>query len=311
MKVRCTGCSTTYNISPLTCKKCGDKIPISSEPSCSIDDRSGVKFITTKEITFRLEQLIKKAKFEIILIAPYIKLDYGIKELLAEKRRDGVSILFICRTDDLKEPLGHYSTLIKNKKNLHAKCYFSENEAVISSLNLYDFSQINNDEMGFYVNKSSNAVLYADISKEVRRLVNNSTEVTNNNPAPITTRSATAIFIIGQKYSSKEIKSLLTFNNDFVAGINKSINGEIVLFSNTGSPYPLVENDGILYYQGQNTGGSVQKLIYGNLDLWNAYKNESDNIFLFVDYVYKGQFAICIEPYLNDGRYIFPLKIKS
>jgi len=274
---------------------------------------SGVKFITTKEITFRLEQLIKNAKSEIILIAPYIKLDNGIKELLAEKKRDGVSILFVCRVDDLKESLTDYSTLIKNKKNLHAKCYFSENEAIISSLNLYDFSQVNNDEMGFYVSKSPNAALYGEIHKEVRRLVNNSVAVTMGGvSSPTAAKEPPSIrFQIGKKYSLNEIKALVPFKDDYAAGIKKAVNGDIVLFSKTGSPYPLVEHEGILYYQGQNTGGSVQKLKYGNLDLWNAFKNKSDKIFLFVDYVYSGQFTIYLEPYLDSGRYIFPLKIEE
>ncbi len=38
-------------------------------------------------------------------------------------------------------------------KNLHAKCYLNESECIISSLNLYEFSQINNNEMGILIRK--------------------------------------------------------------------------------------------------------------------------------------------------------------
>ncbi len=35
-------------------------------------------------------------------------------------------------------------------QNLHAKCYLNEKAAIITSMNLYDFSQVNNNEMGVY-----------------------------------------------------------------------------------------------------------------------------------------------------------------
>lgn len=45
-------------------------------------------------------------------------------------------------------------------KNLHAKCYLNENEAIITSMNLYGFSQQNNNEMGIYISKSQDPELY-------------------------------------------------------------------------------------------------------------------------------------------------------
>lgn len=38
-------------------------------------------------------------------------------------------------------------------KNLHAKCYLNEAACIIGSLNLYDFSQVNNNEMGVWIDK--------------------------------------------------------------------------------------------------------------------------------------------------------------
>ena len=34
-------------------------------------------------------------------------------------------------------------------KNLHAKCYLNEKKMIITSMNLYEFSQVNNREMAF------------------------------------------------------------------------------------------------------------------------------------------------------------------
>ena len=40
--------------------------------------------------------------------------------------------------------------------NLHAKCYLNEDTALITSMNLYDYSEQNNREMGIEVKKSDN-----------------------------------------------------------------------------------------------------------------------------------------------------------
>jgi len=54
-------------------------------------------------------------------------------------------------------------------KNLHAKCYLNENTAIITSMNLYQFSQENNREMGIKVEKNEGAV-YDAIYKEIMSL---------------------------------------------------------------------------------------------------------------------------------------------
>jgi phosphatidylserine/phosphatidylglycerophosphate/cardiolipin synthase-like enzyme len=79
----------------------------------------------------------------------------------------------VCRVDNLKVEeksiLSECGTL-KNRNNLHAKCYISENEAIISSLNLYEYSQVNNDEMGILV--KSNHEMYKDIWDDAIRISN-------------------------------------------------------------------------------------------------------------------------------------------
>ncbi|MEK5794550.1 DNA repair protein, partial [Acinetobacter nosocomialis] len=47
-------------------------------------------------------------------------------------------------------------------KNLHAKCYLNEDSCIITSLNLYEFSQINNNEMGILVEREEDTALYKD-----------------------------------------------------------------------------------------------------------------------------------------------------
>ena len=73
--------------------------------------------------------------------------------------------------NDLKEPLKEYSIQIFDVPTLHAKCYINEHEAILTSLNLYEFSRQNNEEMGIYVKNQSEGVVYNnEILLEAARL---------------------------------------------------------------------------------------------------------------------------------------------
>jgi hypothetical protein len=58
--------------------------------------------------------------------------------------------------------------------NLHAKCYINQDTAIITSLNLYQFSEHNNREMGILVDKSTDPELYVNIFNEVGSIIGES-----------------------------------------------------------------------------------------------------------------------------------------
>ena len=62
-------------------------------------------------------------------------------------------------------------------QNLHAKCYLNERSAIITSMNLYDFSQVNNNEMGVFVDRDQEPDLYRETYEEAQRLIRISEEV--------------------------------------------------------------------------------------------------------------------------------------
>ena len=62
-------------------------------------------------------------------------------------------------------------------KNLHAKCYLNESLCIITSLNLYEFSQVNNNEMGVLIQRSEDTDLYRDAYEEAQRIIRVSEEV--------------------------------------------------------------------------------------------------------------------------------------
>ncbi len=59
---------------------------------------------------------------------------------------------------------------------------------------------------------------------------------------------------------------------------------------------------------GQNTGSGDQKLIYGNKVLYDAFTDRTIHIHLLKDDIYCGEYYVCEQPYLEAGRWIFPLK---
>src|SRR3546814_2163834 len=62
-------------------------------------------------------------------------------------------------------------------KNLHAKCYLNEDLCIVTSLNLYEFSQVNNNEMGILSQRSDDAELDRDAYEEAQRIIRISEEV--------------------------------------------------------------------------------------------------------------------------------------
>jgi len=62
-------------------------------------------------------------------------------------------------------------------ENLRAKCYLNENEAIVTSMNLYEFSQEHNLEMGIHVTKEQEPDLYSAIYEEAMRLIRGSNEI--------------------------------------------------------------------------------------------------------------------------------------
>lgn len=140
------------------------------------------KFLDTTGVSYHLQQLINKANEKLILISPYLKINDRIKESLEDKNRLKIDIRVVYGKNELQPDENNWlksQTSIRSSfcKNLHAKCYLNENEAIITSMNLYEFSQLNNNEMGIYVTKETDASLYNEIYEEVKRLIRISDEL--------------------------------------------------------------------------------------------------------------------------------------
>ena len=140
------------------------------------------KFLNTSGTNFFLEELIKNAKERLILISPYLRLNDRIKELLEDKDRLKIDIRIVYGKSDLHpDEIKWMQKLdfvrLSFCKNLHAKCYLNESECIISSLNLYEFSQVNNNEMGILIRKYEDNDVFKDAYDEAQRIIRISDEV--------------------------------------------------------------------------------------------------------------------------------------
>lgn len=140
------------------------------------------KFLNTTGVSYHLEELIKSTKEKLILVSPYLQFSERIKEHLTNLNVQKRDIRIIYRenklqTDEnnwLESQIGIRTSICKN---LHAKCYLNENEAIVTSMNLYEFSQMNNNEMGIHITKVGDPELYNDALQEVNRLLTISEEI--------------------------------------------------------------------------------------------------------------------------------------
>ena len=140
------------------------------------------KFLNTSATNYFLEELIKNVKDRLILISPFLKLNDRIKELLADKNRLKIDVRIVYGKSELQpEEIAWLNELSYVRtsfcKNLHAKCYINEELCIVTSLNLYEFSQVNNNEMGVLFNRAEDAELYRDAYEEAQRIIRISEEV--------------------------------------------------------------------------------------------------------------------------------------
>lgn len=124
------------------------------------------KFLTGKNLEDKLTDIIWDARKYIILISPFIKLDDHVKSIFDKIKvtHEVHLILLFGKNEGYKQRSFNsedfqYFKSFKNisilyNKDLHAKHYCNEKEGLITSLNLYDYSMINNVEYGVHFIKN-------------------------------------------------------------------------------------------------------------------------------------------------------------
>jgi hypothetical protein len=242
------------------------------------------KFLNSSGTTYHLEELIKNASDRLIIISPYLKLNERIKELLEDRNRLKIDIRIVYGKNDLHpEEINWLKnlTFIRTSfcKNLHAKCYLNENECIITSLNLYEFSQVNNNEMGVLIYRNEDAKLYADTYEEAQRIIRISDEVrmsfekvtetdsksdANTQTASVNTQSTT---LSTTQTATPNYSKLTTAKLAKELGFKtQELNDKLL-----AAGY-LQEQEGelVLTDAGRSAGGTSKKGKFGDFCLWDS-----------------------------------------
>ncbi|MHA3083277.1 phospholipase D family protein [Acinetobacter sp. ANC 5383] len=228
------------------------------------------KFLNTSATNFYLEELIKNAKERLILISPYLRLNDRIKELLEDKNRLKIDIRIVYGKSDLHpDEIKWMQRLdyirVSFCKNLHAKCYMNENTCIISSLNLYEFSQINNNEMGILIEKQHDATVFQDAYEEAQRIIRISEEVRISldevrNQAQETEATNQDTDDAQQKLTSSKLAAKHKLKTQDL--LDRLVNKGFLILNDHGKHQ--------LTAQGKSVGGEFKMNQYGGYFLWHT-----------------------------------------
>jgi hypothetical protein len=144
------------------------------------------QFLNTDGLREWIPRLISEAERELVIIVPYIKTSDLMYQKLIEANERGVESVIVYREEALPKNEKDKLLAISNLKllhhpNIHAKCYLNQDSLIITSMNMYEYSEKNNREMGILFhpewmkrNLTSYTSVYDDTVEEIRNIINGS-----------------------------------------------------------------------------------------------------------------------------------------
>ncbi|MCS3801453.1 phospholipase D family protein [Niastella sp. OAS944] len=134
------------------------------------------EFLTTRGVSNHIEDIIIKSKSKLILISPFLKLSRPFFQRLKDATIRGVKITIVYGKNKLSQEEQTKLEELPNVQvfycqDLHAKCYFNEVKMVITSMNMYEFSEINNREMGVLIDRTNDKKLFEDAMEETKSIL--------------------------------------------------------------------------------------------------------------------------------------------
>jgi hypothetical protein len=147
------------------------------------------KFLNTALLSEWIPKLVNETERELVIIVPYIKTSEKMYNCLYEANKRGVETTLVYRenklTDSEKAKFQSLDNLnLMHHPNVHTKCYFNEKYLIITSMNLYEYSEINNREMGVLFHRNDleknfgsaadTEQVFKDAINEIRAIINSS-----------------------------------------------------------------------------------------------------------------------------------------
>lgn len=140
-------------------------------------------FLNRKQIVIEISNLLKNSIKEVIMIVPYIDISDPVFNELKSCEERGVEIIILYRKnkmngDQRRKLLSLINVTLFNHPNVHAKAYLNEKHMIICSMNLYEYSELNNREMGVLLDRNDNDEdCYYDAVSEIQSIISSCKEI--------------------------------------------------------------------------------------------------------------------------------------
>jgi phosphatidylserine/phosphatidylglycerophosphate/cardiolipin synthase-like enzyme len=129
--------------------------------------------ILSNNLLANVIEIIKeaKAKEKVYLVSPYLQLNTNLRDVLEKAVKEGAEVRLICRkghdfNDEDRKFFGTSNLNIRSLDHLHAKLYVNETVALVTSLNLYNYSDKESRELGILVSDYKYVKNLFDIAEE-------------------------------------------------------------------------------------------------------------------------------------------------
>ena len=140
-----------------------------------------VEILDTDSINMEITQICEAARKHLVIICPFLKINDKLRKSLETAIRRNVKLTIIYGKNELdKDTLDWIKGLtycnLGFLQNLHAKVVLNEEAAVMSSMNIYEYSQVNNEEIGMLAWMKDGKNEFRGLLYESIRIINASTK---------------------------------------------------------------------------------------------------------------------------------------
>lgn len=136
-----------------------------------------VGILSTESLNLAISAVIENAHKHLVIISPFLRINQKMRASIQIALKRDVKLTVIYGKSELdRDTMNWLKSLpycnIGYVENLHAKLILNEEAAVMSSMNLYEFSQVNNEELGMIAWMKDGRREFKDLLYEAVRLIN-------------------------------------------------------------------------------------------------------------------------------------------
>jgi hypothetical protein len=158
-----------------------------------------VQYLNTQAAYSEIENIVNRAENTLVMMSPYIQINRTLlQKIFHASEHRSINVSLICRKQDIKpeemDALNKITRLeLFDLPNLHANCLYNEKTMVITSLNLFDYSQINNRDMGALLSIEKDPQAFVSAVRETEYMMQLATLVKANMILARTRREPVAV----------------------------------------------------------------------------------------------------------------------